>query len=381
VTNRQNNSRELWETDIDGSGSRPLLAGWNSPAAECCGNWTGDGRYYVFQSTRQGATNIWARPEKVGLFRGSGQETVQLTFGPLDFSSPVPSLDGRHLFVIGNRLRGELMRYDAQTRQFFPYQTGMSAHRLAFSRDGKWMAFVNYPEGSLWRSRTDGSNRLQLTAPPFEAHLPRWSPDGMWLAFTASSPGQPWKIHLTSVDGGELQQLTPDRREERNPNWSPDGQTIIFDALLDASGNQAIFRCEVGSRQVSLLPDSEGLMSPRWSPDGRYIVALTINSQQLILFDMSTRQWSALAEMQRINYPQWSRNGEHVYFCGISPNGSAVLRVRVPSRQVERVADLNNVRPVQTYWGSWMGLTPDDSPLVLHDTGIQDIYALEWRAR
>jgi hypothetical protein len=28
----------------------------------------------------------------------------------------------------------------------------------------------------------------------------------------------------------------------------------------------------------------------------------------------------------------------------------------------------------------WFGLAPDDSPLVLRDTGTQDIYALDWEA-
>ena len=59
----------LWEVAADGSNPHPLLPGWNNPANECCGNWTADGRYFVFQSTRNGTTNIWARREQAGLFR------------------------------------------------------------------------------------------------------------------------------------------------------------------------------------------------------------------------------------------------------------------------------------------------------------------------
>ena len=40
----------LWEVHPDGSHLRQLLAGWNKPANECCGKWTPDGKYYVFQS-------------------------------------------------------------------------------------------------------------------------------------------------------------------------------------------------------------------------------------------------------------------------------------------------------------------------------------------
>jgi hypothetical protein len=31
------------------------------------------------------------------------------------------------------------------------------------------------------------------------------------------------------------------------------------------------------------------------------------------------------------------------------------------------------------YWGMWFGLAPDDSPLLLKDTGSQEIVALDWQ--
>jgi len=33
-------------------------------------------------------------------------------------------------------------------------------------KDGQWVAYASYPEGSLWRSKVDGTERLQLTFPP-----------------------------------------------------------------------------------------------------------------------------------------------------------------------------------------------------------------------
>jgi hypothetical protein len=32
--------------------------------------------------------------------------------------------------------------------------------------------------------------------------------------------------------------------------------------------------------------------------------------------------------------------------------------------------------PITGYWGFWLGLLPDDSPLVLKDTGTQDVVSL-----
>jgi hypothetical protein len=37
----------------------PLLPGWSNPATECCGSWTAEGNYYVFQSRYDDQSNIW----------------------------------------------------------------------------------------------------------------------------------------------------------------------------------------------------------------------------------------------------------------------------------------------------------------------------------
>ncbi len=30
------------------------------------------------------------------------------------------------------------------------------------------------------------------------------------------------------------------------------------------------------------------------------------------------------------------------------------------------------------YWNLWLGLTPDDSPLLLKDTGTHEVVSMEW---
>ncbi len=44
----------------------PCFPGWNNPSQECCGNWTSDGQYFIFQSTHDGNTQIWSIREKRG---------------------------------------------------------------------------------------------------------------------------------------------------------------------------------------------------------------------------------------------------------------------------------------------------------------------------
>src|SRR5437899_10460229 len=99
---------------------------------------------------------------------------------------------------MGQQTRGELVRYDAKSRQFLPFLAGISASEADFSRDGEWVTYVTFPENTLWRSKADGSERLQLNYPPMEAELPRWSPDVTRIVFTGWRPGEAGTIDLMS---------------------------------------------------------------------------------------------------------------------------------------------------------------------------------------
>ena len=132
-------------------------------------------------------------------FGNYSSQLLQLTAGPMLFGAMTWSPDGKKLFAQGLQDRGELIRYDAQHRAFVPFLSGIWATDLRFSRDGQWVAYVSYPEGTLWRSRVDGSDRLQLTNPPVSTALPRWSPDG-----TQRSASFPLHVALMRVEGKQL---------------------------------------------------------------------------------------------------------------------------------------------------------------------------------
>ena len=129
-------SAELWEAAADGTDLHPLLPGWDKPSRECCGRWTADGRYYLFESSHDGRTDIWSMPGRTSLLHKA--QPVRLTSGPLNMMSPFPSPDGKKVYVVGEQQVGELVRYDSETRQFVPYLNGISAEGVSFSRDGRW---------------------------------------------------------------------------------------------------------------------------------------------------------------------------------------------------------------------------------------------------
>jgi Tol biopolymer transport system component len=225
------NGTTLWEVAADGRNLHPLLPGWNNPAAECCGSWTPDGKYFLFQSQRGGTSNIWAIREGTSFLRKLSHEPVQLTSAPTSTYFPLPSTDGKKVFVATAQLRGELVRYDSASDQFIPYLSGISAMGLNFSRDRKWVTYVVYPEGTLWRSKLDGSERLQLTFPPLSCHVPRWSPDGTRIAFQAQQPGKPWSVYVILAEGGTPQQPISGDRDTVDATWSADGESLLFGRL------------------------------------------------------------------------------------------------------------------------------------------------------
>jgi eukaryotic-like serine/threonine-protein kinase len=371
VIDDKTDANSLWEVSAQGTDLHQLFPGWHNPPDECCGKWTADGKYFVFQSQGQ----IWALSEKRTFLHQATREPIQLTSSPLGLFTPLPSKDGKKLLVVGRTYRGELDRGESKSGQFTPFLSGISADSVVFSKGGQWVAYVSYPQGILWRSKPDGSQKIQLSSPPLVAGWPRWSPDGKQIAFFDYSVGKPGRTYLVSADGGSPQQLLPeDPDSQRDPDWSPGGDKIIFGGV--PAENSGIRVLDLNTHQVSRLPGSRGLYSPRWSPDGRYIVAMPADSLSLVLFDFQTQKWSQLAKV-RAGFPNWSRDGQYVYFLRWL-DSPAVLRVRITDRKVEQVWDLTNL-PTTGNIGPWLGLDPDDSPLVLKDIGTQDIYALDWQ--
>jgi Tol biopolymer transport system component len=361
----------------DGSNLHALFPNWQEP--QCCGTWTRDLKYFVFQARNKGVETIWAIRERAGLFEGASREPVQLTTGPINLYGPVPSPDGKRLFVGGTQPRAEIVRYDSKSKAFIPFLSGTSAEGLDFSKDGKWVTYVSYPEGTLWRSTLNGEQKLQLTAPPMRAGLPRWSPDGKQIAFMAYYSGKPWSIFMVRAEGGKPEQLTNGENSSGyDPTWSSDGNSLSLGGSPGISHTLSVHVLNLRTHKLSVVPDSDGLWSPRWSPDGRYIAALSSDALRLLLFDFEARKWTELAKASFGNL-NWSQNSQYIYFDTFGQE-VAFFRVRVRDGRIERIVELKDVPRAIGTFGPWTGLDPDGSPLIQRDASFDEIYALDWEA-
>jgi eukaryotic-like serine/threonine-protein kinase len=363
---------DIWEVSVDGSNAHVLLPGWITGMEQaCCGRWTADGKYFLFPARNQ----IWALARKASFLR-SEPAPIQLTSSPMTLLTPLPSKDGKKLFVVGRTYRGELVRYDVKSGQYIPFLGGISGEFVNFSKDGQWATYVAFPEGTLWRCKAEHRDCLQLTYPPGEVVNSSWSPDGKQIAFSEDIDRNAAKIFVVAANGGTPKPVLPDNPEPQvDPNWSPDGSKLLFSGGAE-SQTSTIQILDLATHQLTKLPGSEGLYSPRWSANGRYVTGLTGDESKLFIFDFHTQKWT-LRGTGAFSWPAFSKDSQYLYILRGGGAG-AVLKIRLSDGETEQVADLTNFVYTGRFSDSYMSLAPDDSPLLFRDAGNSDVYSLDW---
>jgi DNA-binding winged helix-turn-helix (wHTH) protein/Tol biopolymer transport system component len=369
----------LWEISSSGSNLHKLLPTWHPSSRKRGGRWTPDGKFFAFVSGDQ----IWAIDERRGLFRQPPAEPIRLTSGPIRWGQLIAGKNGSVIFSDGKTPRGELSHYDSQSKQFSPFLGGASAESVSFSKDGRFVAYVSFPGGILWKANRDGSSPVQLTEPPIYPLNPRWSPDGTQIVYTDISTQPDSVIYIVPSTSGGSRRLLPESTdptrqllpESTDPNWSADGQKIVYAAEEPGDARRRELRMlDLAGGQITTVPGSAGAWSPRWSPDGRYIAALPTGPGGLLVFDFETQRWSNVPTKGGENFPVFSRDSKSIYFVRFGRN-QGVFRIRVAGGEEERVVELKDMHLTGTY-GGWFGLDPADAPLLLRDIGSDDIYAL-----
>jgi len=376
TTRAMGGTSSIWEVSADGAGLREVVPRLPGSVA-CCGAWMAGNDDFLFQWTRAGRTDLWELPGNRSVLRPA---PIRLTAGPMNLSEPPANSAPNEAFVVGSIPRAELVKYVPQTAELVPYLSGISAEGVETSRDGQWLAYTLFPEGTLWRSNITGTERVQLTFPPMRAFLPRWSPDGKQIAFVGTAAGDHWTTYVIPAQGGVARQMIPGNDETADATWTPDNKSIVFGPWKGGE-LRGIKVLDLNTNQVSPLPGATEMWSPRTSPDGRYIAALSEQDSKMMLFDTRTQRWEQLSA-DYSGYPSWSRDGKFLYFQDWNHGSgypSRVVRTRISGRRLETVLDLKSLDrlSIGTFM-SWSGLAPDDSVLLSRNNSTQEIYAVKW---
>jgi Tol biopolymer transport system component/DNA-binding winged helix-turn-helix (wHTH) protein len=379
VGSKINSDHTLWEARADGSNPHQILTELTESQEVCCGRWTPDGNFFLFQIMRDGASKIWVLPEHAPLWN-LHPRPLQLTTGPPNFYMGAPTPDGKKLIVTSAEPRAELVRYDGGSGQYVPFLRGISAGDVEPSRDTRSVVYVRYPEGTLWRAKEDGSNATQLTGPSLRVSLPHWSPDGSRIAFAGARPGKPWNIFLIPSAGGPAEQISSGAIADLDPTWSADGSKIAFGQRRAVGGKHtdSIQILDLATRKIEQLPGSDEICCPRWSADGKFILATHGTYDDLVLYDFGRQKWTTiLKDKGLIGFMEWTPDGKSVLFDTFGSPQAAFYRIRISDLKLETVASTTEVRRYYGDFGPWTGMAADGSPLLVRDISNEEAYALD----
>ena len=173
-------------------------------------------------------------------------------------------------------------------------------------------------------------------------------------------------------------------RSGNNFALSPDGKRVVTERTAPEGGRDDLWITDLEHSTDGRFTFDPSINNfPVWSPDGGKVAFGSSRGGSVYnLYQRAsngTGQDQLLLESKENKEPwDWSRDGRYVSFVRF-PENAAVFRIRISDRKLEQIVDLKDFTPAG-YWGAWLGLNPDDSPLMLRDVGTQDVYSLDWRA-
>jgi Tol biopolymer transport system component len=370
------NVAKIWELKSDGGSPHRLDLHWPEDADQSEGQWTPDGKHFVFLSRGVAQTNIYEviRPPWFAFWKKPS--AVRITEGQMDVLAATPSRDSAGLFMVGEIAQGAMQAWDPAQKRFVPFLGGLAAAEFVVSPDKKWMVYVDYPQHHLWRSRLDGSEKFQLT--DSYSIMPQWSPDSKKIAYSDWN-----QIYVISAEGGIPEKLIPNPNQEVLPAWSPDGKSIAFSDYPQAGQFMGIKVLELATRKISVMPGSQGFIGPAWSPDGKYMVAAGYNPTRLVLYSAQTGTWKVLRVSDlRSGNCVWSNDSQFLYFDMPDAGPEQVrgfYRLAIADGAWSRMGGYDRPAVIgNSGQGVFPSITAEGQPAIMIDTSVDQIYSAKW---
>ncbi|WP_263417938.1 winged helix-turn-helix domain-containing protein [Terriglobus albidus] len=302
--------QSIQEVNLTTKRLSPVLQGEPHEHRACCGVWTSNGKYFAYVVENSASTSLWVQREEI-LGWKKIKRSWELVSGPVDFWR-APVIDQDHIYAIGEQARHKLVLLNSK---FAPFLPAVSANSLSISHDGQWVAYSVYPEGSLWKSRLDGTERTRLSAHDEYTRMPQWSSDDHEIFYLRMTDGKPWSLARVDARGGKPGILAIGGSGTSELAYSAAGDQLVMDQMGSGStrsGKLAILSSK--GKLLEELPESEGMTAARWSSDGRYISAVSADREQLRVFDRVSRKWDVVFNSARIGASIWDRKGNTLYF-------------------------------------------------------------------
>ena len=103
---------------------------------------------------------------------------------------------------------------------------------------------------------------------------------------------------------------------------------------------------------------------------------MPLDQTRMMLFDRLSAQWSSVDVPEVATSPAWSADSKFLYFKTVTTNN--LCRIYLPAAGkwlLEKVEGIENIQQADSF--NLVGLTPDNSPLILTRFSTADVYALD----
>jgi Tol biopolymer transport system component/predicted Ser/Thr protein kinase len=294
--------------------------------------WTPDSRHLLFVSNQGGSRDIYWLPlnpsgapsaPPVRLTTGLNAHTISLSADGKKMAFSVFTYTA-NIWSIRIPEKGAISISDA-----LPVTTGNQAiEGIDVTPDGEWLVFDCNRSGNqdIYKMPVTGGEIEQLTTHPSDDFLPTWSPDGKEIAFYSFRKGNR-DVHLMTAEGRSIQQLTEDPAQERYPDWSPDGNHLVF--YSDKTGRQELYIISRDKKELDWgTPQQltfDGGSHCRWSPDGHLIAYISERSLRVIPPGGGNPRVLVESKDPTLTpvpvFPAWSPDGQTIYYKAVDAEG------------------------------------------------------------
>ncbi len=297
--------QDLWILDLETKGARPVRLTTHAESDHSA-QWSPDGQYIYFLSTRSGSSQVWRVPNRRG-------EAEQVTNLPVDVGSFRLAPNGTRLALTlevypecdALQCTSERLKKAEDSRE-----SGMTFDRI-FVRH--WDTWRDGRNSQLFVADLDNGRAAELISlsAALDADIPSkpfgdvseyvFSPDSSKVAFNARIKGksEPWStnfdIYEVGVDGSGLKNLTEDNPAwDAQPVYSPDGRHLAWRAMKRPGFEADRFHIVIadlktGERRALTDAWDRSVATIEFSKDGRTLFATADHFGQHPLWSLDVK--------------------------------------------------------------------------------------------
>lgn len=297
--------QDLWSLDLATKGAEPRRL-TTHPENDHAPQWSADGRYLYFLSSRSGSAQVWR-------LASGGGEAAQVTKLPLDVGTFRLAPDNKRLAVTLEVFPdcGDLDCTVSRLKQAATSKATGVVHERIFVRhwdtwsDGRisQLFALVLDDGRATEPRSlSGTLDADVPSKPLgDSAEYAFSPDGTRVVFSARLKGrsEPWStnfdLYEVGVEGGEPRNLTAGNPAwDTQPIFSPDGTMLAWRAMerpgFEADRFQVVVAdLKTGARRALTQTWDRSVDSIAFSSDGRTIFATTDHFGQHPLWSIDVK--------------------------------------------------------------------------------------------